>query len=580
MPKIDCPPPGFEAMDGARVFNYGHLEPVAAYCRKLGLREVVDRLVPTQMELSPGMVVQAMVLDTLSGRSPLYRLEGFLEEKDAELLLGEDVPPEAFNDTNLARSLDAIFNAGTSKIIAELGVIATSQFSLEATKVSYDTTSTSVWGDYFLCEGDDPPEGPRVTHGHSKDKRPDLKQFMTELLCVERGVPIFGAVLDGNSSDKTSNNKLLTRIGRLMKRHGLGPGAFVYVADSAMMTAKNLEAAGDNLFITRLPASYSACGEAIAEAVDSGVWTDLGKLAEHAGKSGVRHAAYKAHETTVELHGKAYRAVVVHSDNHDKRQRKKLERKLAESRDELERTIKKTTEVYHCEADAAEAAGRAEKHTGRFHRVEASVETFQTRGRGRPPKNGPAPTKTKYALKLEIVEKREAVERMEAMAGCFVLLTNVPREGERSMVSGDVIMTYKGQYGVERNFAFLKDPLIVNDIFLKKPHRIDALGMVLVIALLIWRLMERSMRAYVNNSGNTLPGWNKQRTDRPTSFMMSLAIRGIQGVLTKDGARFLLMKPGPRPREFLHALGLQESVYIDKHSKCTPIIPEKSVSKG
>lgn len=54
-------------------------------------------------------------------------------------------------------------------------------------------------------------------------------------------------------------------------------------------------------------------------------------------------------------------------------------------------------------------------------------------------------------------------------------------------------ITFK--YGVESDFAFLKYPLIVNGIFLKKPSRIDALGMVLNIALVIWRLMERSMRA-------------------------------------------------------------------------------------
>jgi len=255
MRKIDSPPPGFEAMEGARVFDYGHLELAAAFCRRLGLKELVDRLVPTRMELSPGLVVQAMVLDTLSGRSPLYRLESFLAGKDAELLLGEDVPAEAFNDTNVSRSLDAVFNAGTSNVFLEIGAKATLEFSLDPSTVSYDTTSTSVWGDYFLCEGDDPAEGPAVTHGHSKDKRPDLKQFMTELLCVERGVPIFGAVLDGNSSDKTTNNKLLTRIGSIMKRHGIGIGAFVYVADSAMATQKNLEAVGDNLFITRLPAA-------------------------------------------------------------------------------------------------------------------------------------------------------------------------------------------------------------------------------------------------------------------------------------------------------------------------------------
>jgi hypothetical protein len=40
----------------------------------------------------PGLVVVAMVLDTLSGRSPLYRLIDFFEGKDTELLLGEDIP--------------------------------------------------------------------------------------------------------------------------------------------------------------------------------------------------------------------------------------------------------------------------------------------------------------------------------------------------------------------------------------------------------------------------------------------------------------------------------------------------------
>src|SRR6056297_4244676 len=101
-------------------------------------------------------------------------------------------------------------------------------------------------------------------------------------------------------------------------------------------------------------------------------------------RTSVRHAAYKAHETTVDLHGKSYRAIVVHSDNHDKRQRKKLERQFAASREELETVIKKTGDVYHCEADAVEAARRAEKQNSRFHRVEASVRSFQARRRGRP----------------------------------------------------------------------------------------------------------------------------------------------------------------------------------------------------
>jgi len=60
------------------------------------------------MNIQPGVVVQAMVLDTLSGRSPLYRLKEFLIGQDVELLVGEDLSPDVFTDVNVGRSLDAI----------------------------------------------------------------------------------------------------------------------------------------------------------------------------------------------------------------------------------------------------------------------------------------------------------------------------------------------------------------------------------------------------------------------------------------------------------------------------------------
>ena len=44
---------------------------VKAYAKKIGAVETIDRMVDTQMEPSPGMAILAMVLDTLSGRTPL-----------------------------------------------------------------------------------------------------------------------------------------------------------------------------------------------------------------------------------------------------------------------------------------------------------------------------------------------------------------------------------------------------------------------------------------------------------------------------------------------------------------------------
>ena len=80
---------------------------------------------------------------------------------------------------------------------------------------------------------------------------------------------------------------------------------------------------------------------------------------------------------------------------------------------------------------------------------------------------------------------------------------------------------YKSQIGIEKNFSFLKDPVIVNSIFLKKAERIEVLGLVYLIALLIWRLMERSIRQYVEVNDCKLPGWLPRQTKKPTSFMMT-----------------------------------------------------------
>lgn len=144
------------------------------------------------------------------------------------------------------------------------------------------------------------------------------------------------------------------------------------------------------------------------------------------------------------------------------------------------------------------------------------------------------------------------------------------------MDGAGLLRTYKGQYGVESDFAFLKDPIIVNDIFLKSPSRIDALGMVLIIALMVWRLMERSMRTYVQNTKTLLPGWAGRETDKPTTFMMTTVMAGIM-VARMGARRHLLCPPNKDPMAFLAAMGLDPGVFIDPSFQCTPIIPEKSV---
>ena len=82
------------AITAARV---DHLPIIAQYLRQLHLVEIVNELVPLKMAVEPGIIVLGVVLDTLSGRSPLYHLEKAFEDCDQELLFGRDLPPGYFN---------------------------------------------------------------------------------------------------------------------------------------------------------------------------------------------------------------------------------------------------------------------------------------------------------------------------------------------------------------------------------------------------------------------------------------------------------------------------------------------------
>ena len=87
----------------------------------------------------------------------------------------------------------------------------------------FDTTARSVWGASPYAETQDLPL--QGTYGYSKDKRPDLQQFVLSTLCVDRAVPIWGKPEDGNASDKTRNTTLWSEIAQLLAQYGVQPGA-------------------------------------------------------------------------------------------------------------------------------------------------------------------------------------------------------------------------------------------------------------------------------------------------------------------------------------------------------------------
>ena len=530
-----------------------HLPIVKHYARRIKLVETIDAMVDSQMQLPPGLAIMAMVLDTLSGRTPLYRLKEAFEENDTELLLGQQVEPGLFCDYNLARVLDKIYEVGTQKIFTQLAQNAIGCFSIDTSRLHYDTTSISVYGDYEMTQPFN------ITYGHSKDKRPDLKQFLVSMLCVDRDIPIIGTPEDGNASDKTLNNRLLTGISGHLASHGIEPGAFIYVADSAFVTKDNLAKAEEQgiKFLSRLPATYKECSRVIREAVAADKWADIGTLAKTRPNKKRPAAHYRVCDRSVVLYGNTYRAIVVHSSAHDKRRQKRLDRILVQKLKELQALCPKDT--FYCEADARQAGERLRAISrGSHHRLEYSIARIPRYGRGRPPVDKErTPKRFDYQLKVAISEDPEAIEPLRTEAGCFVLICNLTQEQDlKNWPAEKLLSLYKDQNGIEKNFGFLKDPVIVNSIFLKKPHRIEVLGLILLISLLIWRLMERSMRQHIG----PITGWKNKPTKRPTAFMMTTKFLHVL-VVTSGNQRQLAKPMTTVQLEYLKALNVDPGAF-------------------
>ncbi len=525
-------------------YHVQHLPIVKAYADKIGLVEAINQVVPTEMTIDPGTIVLGMILDTLSGRSPLYRLEEFFAQHDTALLLGKAVVPEAFQDDTVGRVLDRLYDTGTMKVFTACAVQADRVFGFDKRYVHFDTTSITVYGDYRPPEEAEEQAVPfRITYGYSKDKRPDLKQFVLSTLCVDRAVPLWGKPEDGNASDKTVNNTLLSELAPFLAQHGVAPGAYIYIADAALVTEDNLAALGDTLFITRLPATYNECGRLVAEAVAHNSWEEVGILAHTKPTKHRPVTSYKAYEGQVTLYGMPYRAVVVHSSAQDKRRQQRLERDIQTSYSTIQAAARTAEQQeYFCHADAEAAAAKLRAVHATYHMVDVTVEERPVYGRGRPRSHTPRPIKAmRYRLKTTISPQTERISHVEEEAGCFVLLTNVPTAGSLAHSARDILTVYKEQHGTEQNYGFLKDPVIVNSLFLKKPERIEALGLVLLLALLLWRVMERAMRMHVDTTKMPLTGWDKKATERPTAFMMVTKFAGV--IVLKLGHDRQLARP-------------------------------------
>lgn len=515
----------------------GALPLISAICEKIKLTNIVDNKLDEQDEkkVSTGNAIKAIVMNIIAGRKPLYKLTRFYENTDTEKLFGEGIMPEHLTDDTMARALDDLYNIGDKKVMTEVAMSIINEYKIPVTRIHADTTSKNVYGEYTDCEDDE--ELLQIEYGYSKDKRPDLKQILFGLGVTPERIVVIGNVDDGNKSDKDWNKDILKELRNTMKNYGLRD--FVYIADSACITEgmlNSLEGSKENSepqikFISRLPGSYKLEQELKQKAADnSEKW-------EYAGKLSVKDNAseYKVQSYVCELYGQNYRFIVSSSSELDKRKQKSLKANMEKEKEKALKQIKELQlREFYCEKDAIEEYKIIEKEMKlNYHELTYKVEKHEKKIKrkyvGRPSKHEPQQVENIFKLKINIHNDDIKIKKYKEINGMFVLITN--NLDEKEMTNIDVLKEYKGQSSVETCFNFLKDPSFIDELFVKYPQRLEALAYLMIIALMILTLLERTVRENLKSESERIMIAGKVRTFKPTGKSIIETLDKIQVIM-------------------------------------------------
>ena len=120
---------------------------------------------------------------------------------------------------------------------------------------------------------------------------------------------------------------------------------------------------------------------------------------------------------------------------------------------------------------------------------------------------------------------RAALEREAQRRARFIVGTNVLDNEAGPTRRSSRVRTHPQ---VERGFAFLKDPLfLASSVFVKKPERIMALALVMVLCLLVYKLAEVRLRQRVGSDRADGPRSGGKPTARPTMRWLFQCFEGI-----------------------------------------------------
>jgi len=497
-----------------------HYGLIMGMIKELGIIDIIDEELTVKSgikKITHGKAIAAMIINGLGyANKQLYLSPRFFEKKAiSQLFEDENIKAEHFNKDTLGRTLDKIFEYGVSELYERIAKEALKRLGLIPSTYHLDSTSFHLDGDYKNQE-----EGTvYITKGYSRDNHPELNQVVLNLIVEHQaGIPVWMKPGNGNQSDSKEFAKILKEHIKSLKK--ANETKTKIIADAALFTSNGIKEIKKNnmLFISRVPARLKQAKEI---------------LQNHNPKEFIKlNENYQAITYNVEYEGIKQKWILYKSFYAKSREDKTIQKKFQKQQKQEEKLIKEFQKKrFYCENDANSALEEIAKKLECISITETKlIQKPKYKTKGRPKKNS-KPTYYEYYFEIKTESNEKYLKQNKNKnSGLFILATN-----DITLSPNKLLDEYKSQQRVERGFRFLKSPKFLSDaMFLKNPKRIEAMLMIMTLALLVYSALEYKIRKELKIQNKTFPNQLGKPVQNPTTRWIFENFHEIQIVVIEE----------------------------------------------
>jgi transposase len=496
--------------------NFGKLAVVWPLLERMNVAGIINRHLPAdeRAEFDHGTVLSLLIAARLYHPVALVNVANWASESGADILW--DIPVEKITDDRLGKSLDAFFTRRHS-ILSSLALHVSREFSVPISEVHYDPTHVLLHGAYEeseprgeLQEGetirsDDGLSPAHITQGRPMRDVPQDVQMIHAGLCTvvdEFGpLPIFGHTVAGNQNGHTAIAEQLA----LVKKH-LRPPELTMISDRGTFSVGHLLRLADSGYHAIAAAPWDDFRGLFDDQWNNLTWTTASYLSleqqrrRRQGDLPQEHyeLAVCRHQLTDRDSKRSIdcRVIFVFSTADQQVAAKNRDKSVEKIREGLTKIARSVTDGRR-NTDPTSVARRVSKLFSK--RQAATYFTYEMiplskKERDRLPAPGRGCKRPTH--RFEFAYDAKAAKRDAEYDGYSALVTTAPRTQ-----SVDVLFTkYKQQsYSELANHEF-KRPVAVHPVFLKSPHRVEALVFLLMATLTLYFLIQRIYRQNVSEN--------------------------------------------------------------------------------